>query len=72
MIVTFKNEFTKHKQVASNEGNNSKGLHIHIVNRRGEFSGIHQNCTKETIREELNEYYIRYNRRKIKGQSRRC
>ena len=72
MIVTSNNEFIKPKQVASNEGNNSKGLYIHIVNRRGGFRVIRQHCTKETMREELYEYYIRYNRRKIKGQSRRC
>jgi hypothetical protein len=72
MIVTFKNEFTKHKQVASNEGNNSKGLQIHIVNIKGGFSGIHQHINMETIREELNECHIRCDRRKIRGKSRRC
>jgi hypothetical protein len=57
------NEFTKLKQVASNEGKNFKELHIHIMNIKGWLRGIHHHCSKEHMQDYLNEYHFRYNRR---------
>ena len=57
------NEFTKLKQVASNEGKNFKELHIHIMNIKGWLRGIHHHCSKDHMQDYLNEYHFRYNRR---------
>lgn len=61
------NEFTKLKQVASNEGKNFKELHIHIMNIKGWLRGIHHHCSKEHMQDYLNEYHFRYNRRSNMG-----
>ena len=59
----LKKEFTKLKQVASDEGKNFKELHIHIMNIKGWLRGIHHHCSKEHMQDYLNEYHFRYNRR---------
>ncbi|MDZ7935132.1 MAG: IS1595 family transposase [Emticicia sp.] len=59
----LKKEFSKLKQVASNEGKNFKELHIHIMNIKGWLRGIHHHCSKEHMQNYLDEYHFRYNRR---------
>jgi hypothetical protein len=59
----LKNEFSKLKQIASDEGKNFKELHIHIMNIKGWLRGIHHHCSKEHMQDYLNEYHFRYNRR---------
>lgn len=59
----LKKEFTKLKQLASNDGKNFKELHIHIMNIKGWLRGIHHHCSKEHMQDYLNEYHFRYNRR---------
>lgn len=63
----LKKEFTKLKQVASDEGKNFKELHIHIMNIKGWLRGIHHHCSKEHMQDYLNEYHFRYNRRSNMG-----
>ncbi|MET3012008.1 IS1595 family transposase [Flavobacterium psychrophilum] len=63
----LKKEFTKLKQVASNDGKNFKELHIHIMNFKGWLRGIHHHCSKEHMQDYLNEYHFRYNRRSNMG-----
>lgn len=63
----LKKEFTKLKQVASDEGKNFKELHIHIMNIKGWLRGIHHHCSKEHMQNYLNEYHFRYNRRSNMG-----
>ena len=63
----LKKEFTKLKQVASDEGKNFKELHIHIMNIKGWLRGIHHHCSKEHMQDYLNEYHFRYNRRTNMG-----
>lgn len=59
----LKKEFTKLKQLASDEGKNLKELHIHIMNIKGWLRGIHHHCSKKHMQDYLNEYHFRYNRR---------
>jgi transposase-like protein len=63
----LKNEFTKLKQIASDEGKNFKELHIHIMNIKGWLRGIHHHCSKEHMQDYLNEYHFRFNRRSNMG-----
>jgi hypothetical protein len=63
----LKNEFSKLKQIASDEGKNFKELHIHIMNIKGWLRGIHHHCSKEHMQDYLNEYHFRYNRRSNMG-----
>ena len=65
--IPLKKEFTKLKQVASDEGKNFKELHIHIMNIKGWLRGIHHHCSKEHMQDYLNEYHFRYNRRSNMG-----
>ncbi len=55
--TALKMEFTKLKQVASDEGNNFKELHIHIMNIKGWLRGIHYHCSKEHMQDYQNEYH---------------
>ena len=52
MIVTLNYEFTKRRQIASNEGKNIYGLPIHIANVKSGFKGIRQHCNREKMQEE--------------------
>lgn len=63
----LKKEFTKLKQLASDEGKNFKELHIHIMNIKGWLRGIHHHCSKKHMQDYLNEYHFRYNRRSNMG-----
>jgi len=63
----LKNEFTKLKQVASDDGKNFKEVHIHIMNIKSWLRGIHHHCSKEHMQDYLNEYHFRYNRRSNMG-----
>lgn len=67
MIVTLNYEFTKLRQIASNEGKNIYGLPIHIANIKSGFKGIRQHCNREKMQEEHCKYYLRYNSRKIRA-----
>ena len=59
----LKKQFTKLKQVASEDGKNFKELHIHIMNIKGWLRGIHHHCSKDHMQNYLDEYHFRYNRR---------
>ena len=59
----LKKEFLKLKQVESDNGQNFKDIHLHIMNIKGWLRGIHHHCSKEHIQGYLNEYHYRYNRR---------
>jgi hypothetical protein len=61
--MPLKKEFSKLKQVDSEDGKNFKELHIHIMNIKGWLRGIHHHCSKEHMQNYLDEYHFRYNRR---------
>jgi hypothetical protein len=63
----LKKEFSKLKQVSSDDGKNFKELHIHIMNIKGWLRGIHHHCSKEHMQNYLDEYHFRYNRRSNMG-----
>lgn len=49
------------KQISS-DGKNFPDFHIHIMNLKGWFRGIHHHCSKERLQGYLGEYHYRYNR----------
>lgn len=59
----LKKEFKNLKQVSSDNGNNFKELHIHIMNIKGWLRGIHHHCSRDRMQNYLDEYHFRYNRR---------
>jgi hypothetical protein len=63
----LKQEFPKLEQVASDNGQNFKDIHIHIMNLKGWLRGIHHHCSKEHMQGYLDEYHYRYNRRNNMG-----
>jgi hypothetical protein len=50
----LKKDFLNLKQLDSDDGKNSKELHIHIMNIKGWLRGIHQ----EHMQDYLNEYHF--------------
>ena len=65
--LPLKKNFSKLKQVASEDGKNFKELHIHIMNIKGWIRGIHHHCSKEHMQNYLDEYHFRFNRRSKMG-----
>ncbi len=51
-------------QVASENGESMKLLHIHIMNIKGWIRGIHHKCSIERLQNFLDEYHFRFNRRR--------
>lgn len=47
----------------SENGNNFKLLHTHIMNIKGWLRGIHHKCSDERLQAYLDEYHFRFNRR---------
>lgn len=62
----LKKDYPKLTQVPSDKGNNFPQLHIHIMNIKGWFRGIHHHCSKERLQGYLDEYHFRFNRRAFK------
>lgn len=50
-------------QEPSSKGENFKLLHMHIMNIKGWLRGIHHKCSSQRLKDYLNEYNFRFNRR---------
>lgn len=59
----LKKDYPGLEQIPSDDGQNFKELHTHIMNIKSWLRGIHHKCSKEQLQGYLDEFHYRFNRR---------